>query len=195
MIPEHQSSLSLVKIELIVDHWLGYSRKKKQQGGWGHTFLKNPWICFSLDPLKIPTRPNHQDPSGNSTLFILGHPCKFLLLFLWYLKEFHIVCLSPHPVWFSAGTAHLKTACWLPSPYLATYLLASCVVFYVLGSHQLSGGILVWWPIQCISRKISLNFSFWFLMRVSRTLYLFWWYISVPPFQFRLSVVLYKEQP
>lgn len=31
---------------------------------------------------------------------------------------------------------------------------------------------LLCWPIQCISRKISLDFSFWFLMRISRILYL-----------------------
>ena len=103
--------------------------------------------------------------------FLFGPPFKLLLLFLWYHSKVHTYPLPlppPRLVFFwNSPFDCLMTASWL-----ATYLLASCVVFYVLGSHQLSGGILVWWPIQCISRKVSLDFSFWFLMRISRILYL-----------------------
>ena len=99
--------------------------------------------------------------------FLFGHPFKFLLLFLWYPWKFHTYPLPLPPTrlvfFWNSPFDSLMTASWL-----ATYLLASCVVFYVLGSHQLSGGILVWWPIQCISRKVSLDFFFWFLMIISR---------------------------
>ena len=103
--------------------------------------------------------------------FLFGHPFKFLLLFLWYPWKFHTYRLllpSPRLVFFwNSPFDSLMMVSWL-----ATYLRASCVVFYVLGSHQLLGGILVWRPIQWISRKVSLDFSFWFLMRISRILYL-----------------------
>ena len=134
MIPEHQSSLNLVTTELIVDHWLGYSRKSKPTGGWRAHFFEKPlefFISFTL-PLEIPDktklhpwkfhkialdhleipRPNHQDPWKFYIIFF-GHPCKFLLLFLWYPFKSHILYPSPHSVWFSSGIAHLKTASWL----------------------------------------------------------------------------------
>ena len=75
----------------------GYSRKKPNRGGWGHTFLKLLWNFeffnftpgnsrpnkvsplenpqIMLDPLEI-SRPETKTP-GNSTLFFLGQPRKF----------------------------------------------------------------------------------------------------------------------
>ena len=156
-----------------------FPEKENQQGGRGHTFLKTPWNFLflllkpleipdktklhpwkfhkiALDPLEIP-RPSHQDPWKFHIIFFLVT----LLNFFCYFYDtpgnsIPIVYSFPHRVWFSSGITQL----------------ASCVVFYVLGSHQLLGGILVWRPIQWISRKVSLDFSFRFLMRISRILYL-----------------------
>ena len=82
---------------------LGYSRKKKKQGGLRTYFFENPpagifhfftlpleiphktklhpWKIHKivLDPLEIP-RPKIKTP-GNSTLFFLGHPWKFHFVF------------------------------------------------------------------------------------------------------------------
>ena len=86
--------------------------------------------------------------------FLFGHPFKFLLLFLWYPWKFHTYPLPlppPRLVFFwNSPFDCLMTASWL-----ATYLLASSVVFYVLGSHQPSGGksLLIfpfdfWWEFH-----------------------------------------------
>ena len=128
----------------------------------------HPWKFYkmALDLLEIPS-PIQEIPwtPGNSTLFSWS-PLEIQLAISLIILEIPY----PHPLppfafgcFLFSGIAHLKPASWLP-----TYLAASCVVYNVPGSHQPSGGILVWWPNQCISRKISLDFSFWFLMRISR---------------------------
>ena len=95
---------------------MGYSRKKTNRGvekiffwklSWNFLFFTLPleipdkrklhlWKFhkFLLDPLEIP-RPKTKTP-GNSTLFFLGHPGKFHMLFHWYPLEIsHAISLIP----------------------------------------------------------------------------------------------------
>ena len=189
MIPEHQSSLNLVTIELIVDHRLGYSRKKTNREVEGILFWKPSEIFYFFYFTPGNSRQYKAPP-----LEILQSCIKFLEnsktkppRSLEIQHHFFLVTLVNSFCYFFDTPGNYMSSTPPPTPfgflleypiwrrsagYLATYLLASCVVFYVLGSYQLSGGILVWWPVQCISRKISLDFSFWFLMRISRILYL-----------------------
>ena len=117
----------------------------------------HPWKFhkIALDPLEIP-RPNHQDT------------WKFHICFSWSPLEISFaISLMPLEIPFPLTLPPLRLIFFWNSPfedgqlasYLAKYLPESCVVFYVLGSHKLFGGILVRWPIQCISRKITLDFS------------------------------------
>ena len=94
---------------------MGYSRKNPNKVGGGglriYFFEKNPGIFhFFTLPLEIPDKtkltpwifhkivldlleiPRPKTKTlGNSTLFFLGHPWKFHMLFLWYSSKFYIL--------------------------------------------------------------------------------------------------------
>ena len=136
-LPEHQSSLNFVTIELIVDHWLGFSRKRKPTGESRAYFFENPWKFLflllksleisektklhpwkfhkiALDPLEI-SRPSHQDPWKFHIIFFL---VTLLNSFCYFFdtpgNSISILYSFPQPVWFSSGIAHL-TLWWRPA--------------------------------------------------------------------------------
>ena len=135
MIPERQSR-NLVIIELIADHWLGYSRKENSRGLRTYFFEKPlEFFNFFTLPLEIPDKTKlHPWKSHKIALDSLGiarpnhqSSLKFHIIFSWLPLEisFAISLIpleipyppppAPHPVWFSSGTAHLKTSSWLRS--------------------------------------------------------------------------------
>ena len=157
-----------------------FPEKENQQGGRGHTFLKTPWNFLflllkpleipdktklhpwkfhkiALDPLEIP-RPSHQDPWKFHIIFFLVTLLNsFCYFFDTPRNSIPILYPFPHPVWFSSGIAHLtvddgQLASYLPACKLRRFLRA--------------------WFAPAVRWKVSLDFSFWFLMRISRILYL-----------------------
>ena len=129
-----------------------FPEKENQQGGRGHTFLKNPWNFLflllkpleipdktklhpwkfhkiALDPLEIP-RPSHQDPWKFHIIFFLVTLLNsFCYFFDTPRNSIPILYPFPHPVWFSSGIAHLtvddgQLASYLPACKLRRFLRA-----------------------------------------------------------------------
>ena len=156
MIPERQS-LSLVIIELIADHWLGYSRKENSRGLRTY-FFEEPLEFFNFFtlPLEIPDKTKlHLWKFHNIALDSLGiprpnhqNPLKFHIIFSWLPLEipFAISLIPleiPYPPPLTLLVFLLEQSIWRQPPgYVATYLPTSCVVFYVLGSHQQNFGMV-----------------------------------------------------
>ena len=145
----------MVTVELFVDHWLGYSRKKNKQGGVeAFLFWKSPgFFYFFTLPLKIPdkiklkqilvTLENFSCYFFDTTKVSISSPrIPSSLLRL-------VVFLEP-----IFSIAHLTPASWLP------FYLPACQLRRLL---RASFAPALWWNFCMVANSVYLS---WFLLLI-----------------------------